>query len=134
MVWDTLERGLALQVRPSGHRAFKFIYSRQGETRWITIGPADAVSLALARETATSLRLQVHQGRDPAAEKRTASAGSGSGTFAVIAARYVEECAKKKNKSWKRAAHLIKRNVTPHWADRDASTISRADAAPCSPG
>ena len=31
LVWDTLERGLALQVRPSGCRSYKFIYSSRAD-------------------------------------------------------------------------------------------------------
>jgi integrase len=125
LVWDSLERGLALRVQPTGHKSYQFVYHFRGRSRWFHIGPADAVSLALARETATRLRLEVHQGKDPAATLRTSAAATG--TFAVIAGRYVEEYSKKKNKSWEQADWLITRYVLPHWAGRDASTLSRAD-------
>ena len=128
LIWDSLERGLALQVQPSGYRAYKFIYRHRvsGKSRWFHIGPADAVPLALAREEATRLRLEVHQGKDPAATRRAASTSS-TGTFSVLATRYLEEHAKKKNKSWKQAATLVTRYVLPVWGEREASTISRAD-------
>jgi integrase len=125
LVWDALERGLALQVQPSGYRAYKFIYRYRGRSRWATIGRADTVSLAEARQEATRLRLEVHQGKDPASRRRNAST-SGS-TFATIASRYVEEYAKRKNKSWTQADALIRRIVLPMWGDREASTITRAD-------
>jgi hypothetical protein len=30
MVWDTLQRGFALSVQPTGHKAYKVVYSHQG--------------------------------------------------------------------------------------------------------
>jgi integrase len=125
LIWDTQERGLALRVQPTGHKSYQFVYHFKGRSRWFHIGPADAVSLALARETTIQLRLEVHQGKDPAAQRR--SAASTIGTFAALASRYLEEYAKRKNKSWKQADALITRYVLPHWGDRDASTITRAD-------
>ena len=36
--WDTLQRGLALLVQPSGHRAWKCVYSiRRRGSRWYSI-------------------------------------------------------------------------------------------------
>jgi integrase len=125
LIWDKQERGLALQVQPTGYRAYKFVYHYRGRSRWVTIGPADVVSLSEARQEATRLRLAVHQGKDPAAQRRAAS--SASGTFGTVADRYVQEHAKKKNKSWKQGSNLITRHVLPHWADHDDSTISRSD-------
>ena len=126
LVWDTQERGLALQVQPSGHRSYKFIYHYRGRSRWITLGAADTVSLSHARQEATRHRLAVHQGEDPASTS-TSRASSSTGTFAVIATRYVEEYAQRKNKSWKQAAALVTRYVLPVFGDHDASTITRAD-------
>jgi len=54
-------------------------------------------------------------------------AATGGDTFATISTRYLEEYAKKKNKSWKQGSTLITRYALPHWAERDASTITRAD-------
>jgi hypothetical protein len=125
LVWDTLERGLCLRVQPTGHRSYKFVYHHKGRSRWVTIGPTDVVSLSEARQEATRLRLAVHEGKDPAAQRRAAS--TSGDTFAAIAHRYVEEFAKRKNKSWKQASNLVERYVLPHWADHDASTISRSD-------
>jgi integrase len=127
LVWDSQERGLALQVQPSGHRSFKFIYSHRGRSRWITIGNTDTISLTSAREQAISLRLAVHQGLDPATTSNSRASTSPGTTFAVIAHRYCAEYAQRKNKSWKQASTLITRYVLPSWAERDASSISRAD-------
>jgi hypothetical protein len=33
MIWDTLQRGFALSVQPTGHKAYKVVYSHQGRVR-----------------------------------------------------------------------------------------------------
>jgi hypothetical protein len=52
LLWDSLQRGLATQVQPSGNAAWKVIYSRHGRPRWFSIGRADAIGLAAARRIA----------------------------------------------------------------------------------
>ena len=41
--------------------------------------------------------------------------------------RYLEEHAKKKNKSWQQAAKLVRRYLLPTWGDLSANTITRSD-------
>jgi hypothetical protein len=103
LIWDTYQRGLALLIQPSGYRSYKLIYRYHNRPRWLTIGAADAIGLADARQMAAKLMLQVLEGKDPQAEKR---AERGAGTFAELAQKYVEQHAKKRNRSWKRAAAL----------------------------
>ena len=124
LVWDTHQRGLALQIQPSGYRSFKLIYRFHNRPRWYHLGAADAIALADARKLAAKLMLQVIEGKDPAAEKR---AERGAGTFAEMASRYVEEYAKKRNKSWQQADHLVRRHLLPAWGALRANTITRAD-------
>jgi|GEM_PF-4827910 len=52
LVWDTNQRGLAVQVRPKGHRAWYCIYSFNGRPRWFHIADVSAIGLAKARELA----------------------------------------------------------------------------------
>jgi integrase len=68
--------------------------------------------------------LAVARGKDPAAEKK---AERGAGTFADLAAKYVEQHAKRVNKSWKQADTLIRRHALPRWGKLQASTITRGD-------
>src|SRR6516165_1132959 len=124
LVWDSQQRGLALQIQPSGYRSFKLIYRFHNRPRWLHIGAADAIALADARKLAAKLMLQVIEGKDPAAEKRAAR---GTGTFAEIATRYVEEHAKKRNKSWQQADALVRRHLLPTWGSLSAQSITRAD-------
>src|SRR5215831_2690102 len=70
LVWDTHQRGLALQIQPSGYRSFKLIYRFHNRPRWYHIGAADAIALADARKLAAELMLEVIRGKDPAGERR----------------------------------------------------------------
>jgi hypothetical protein len=124
LVWDDLQRGLALQMQPSGYRAYKLIYRFHNRPRWYHIGATDAIALADARKLAAKLMLEVIQGKDPAAEKR---AERSTGTFADIANRYVEEYAKKRNKSWRQGDALVRRYLLPAWGSLTAQSITRSD-------
>jgi len=124
LVWDSYQRGLALQIQPSGYRAYKLIYRFHNRPRWYHIGAADAIALADARKLAAELMLRVLKGEDPQTEKR---AKRGAGTFAELAERYLEQHAKKRNKSWKQADALIRRNVLPRWGKLPADAVTRAD-------
>ena len=68
-VWDIRQPGLAVVVQPSGHSAFKFVYSFKSRPRWYHIGNA-VIPVADARRLAASVMLKVVEGHDPAAEKK----------------------------------------------------------------
>jgi integrase len=124
MVWDTLQRGLALRVQPTGHRSWVVVYSRQGRARWLHLGAADAIGLADARVMAAEAMLAVAKGKDPAAERK---AQRGAGTFAELADKYITHHAQKHNKSWRQADALVRRFALPRWGKLQASSITRGD-------
>ncbi|MBI1257664.1 MAG: DUF4102 domain-containing protein [Chloroflexi bacterium] len=124
-VYDLHQRGLSLQVQPTGHKAWKCIYSVRGRRRWYSIGSTDAVGLADARKLAREVLYKVDQGADPCAEK---SAARGSNTFEEVAKRYVDDYAKRRNRSWQQADNLIRRHLLPRWGKLQIDTITRQDA------
>jgi integrase len=124
LIWDTLQRGLAIRVQPTGARAWKCIYSYHGRPRWLHLGDANAIGLSDARTLAAEAMLAVARGKDPAAEKR---AERGAGTFADLASRYLEHYAKKRNKSWQQADALVQRYLLPRWAKLQTASITRGD-------
>jgi integrase len=124
LTWDTYQHGLVLRVRPSGSRSWYAYYSRHGRPRWMSIGPANAIGLADARDLAAEIVLAARRGGDPAAEKK---AERGTGSFAELAAKYLEGYAKRHNKSWRQAAHLVERFAIPKWGKLQASAITRGD-------
>jgi integrase len=124
LVWDTKQRGLALRVWPTSKKSWNTIYSRHGRPRWLYLGDANAIGLSDARKLAAKAMLAVAEGNDPAAEKR---AERGAGTFADLAAKYVDQHAKKTNKSWAQADALVRRHALPRWGKLQASSITRGD-------
>ena len=123
LVWDTNQRGLAVQVRPKGHRAWYCIYSFNGRPRWFHIADVSAIGLAKARELAADVMYQVAKGKDPAAERR---ASRTSGTFEDLVKLY-EPHSQKKNKSWRQPDALVRKHLLPCWGKLMAADVSRSD-------
>ena len=124
MVWDTLQRGFALSVQPTGHKAYKVVYSLHGRVRWFHLGDVRAISLSDARRLANRVMLQVAEGKDPQAERNAARSAP---TFAQLATRYVESYARKHNRSWPQADALVRRHLLPRWGSLPAPIITKAD-------
>jgi integrase len=123
--WDTLQRGLALTVQPSGHTAWKCVYTIRGRgARWYHLGDARAIALADARKLTGKIMYQVAEGQDPHADRL---ALRGRESFEQVVARYAEEYARKRNKSWRQADALVTRYLLPRWAKLDIGSIRRAD-------
>lgn len=126
-VYDTHQRGLALTVQPkSGKKAWKAIYfAPGGRPRWYHIGAADAIGLASARKIAAGIMLRAATGEDPVALRK---AERSQGTFEELATQYLEQYAKKRNKSWRQADALVRRYLIPKWGKLQATAVTRADA------
>jgi integrase len=124
LIWDAKQSHLALQVQPTGSKAWKVIYSRHGRPRWLHLGDASAIGLADARTMAAEAMLAVAKGGDPAAERK---AERGAGTFAELAVSYLDQHAKRVNKSWRQADALVRRHALVRWGKLQASTITRGD-------
>lgn len=87
--------GLYLQIGPTGGKSWLFRYTRQGKAREMGLGALNAVSLADAREAATSVRRTLAAGRDPLdarkAEREQQEAEASNGmTFSECASAYIE--------------------------------------------
>jgi hypothetical protein len=106
---DTKAPGLLLRIQPTGHRAYKFRSPRNGPSDYYHIG---WVCLSDARKIAFQLQADVAAGRDPIAERRS-KVLQRNNSFADVHARYLTECAQKKNKSWRQADALIKAQRFP---------------------
>jgi integrase len=124
LVWDSKQSGLALQIRPNGRRGWKCIYSCRGRVRWFHLGDGNAIGLKEARELARDIMYAVAKGEDPQAEKR---AQRNAGTFAELTQNYLEQYAKRHNKSWMQADALVRRYLLPSWAKLEAKAINRSD-------
>jgi len=92
--------------------------------RWFHLGDGNAIGLQQARELARDIMYAVAKGEDPQAEKR---ARRNAGTFAELAERYVEDYAKRRNKSWRQGDKLVRRYLLPSWAKLEAKSITRSE-------
>jgi integrase len=125
LYWDSIQPGLVLSVEATGHKSFKLIYTFNGRARWYTIGNAGKVGLKEAREIARKRMGEVYSGVDVQAERQ---ATRSAGTFEQLAHRYVEEHAKRRNKSWRQADFLVRTYLLPGWRSIQASAITRGEA------
>jgi hypothetical protein len=101
------------------------VYTIRGRgARWYHLGNGRAITPADARKLAAKLMYQVAEGADPHADRL---ALRGRGSFEQVAARYVAEHAKKRNKSWRQADALVIKYLLPRWAKLDIGSIRKAD-------
>jgi integrase len=125
-VWDAGKRyvpGFCVRVEPSGRKTFYFRYSLQQGLFWYRIGPV-AMGAAEARIEARKLTGDVARGINPHKERMAKRSGL---TFEQLQKRYVEEKAKKNNKSWERSDYLIRSFFLPKFGKLSAAGITRPD-------
>ena len=121
---DTEARGLALRVTPSGAKTWCVLYRHRGMPRRLTLGDADSIPLADARDRARDAVRLASKGEDPAAAKQEARKAK---TIADLAADYIERYAKKKKRSWKEDDRILRAEVLPAWKHRAIEDIKRRD-------
>jgi integrase len=122
VIYDAKLPGFCVRVEPSGRKTFYFTYSIRRRVRKYKIGPVGMTTTA-ARVMVKKLLWEVADGRNPQAERK-AQRSSGI-TFAQLQKQYVEEKAKKENKSWAQANSLMIAYVLKHWGDLKATEITR---------
>jgi integrase len=122
-VWDDkVKPGLCVRILPNGTKTFYYVYSL-GRTRWYRVGPS-GIGLKEARQQTVQLMARVARGEDPQADRM---AERSAGTFAELHQRYLDEWAKRYNKSWRQAERLIRVYVLKRWGKMGAEQITRAD-------
>jgi integrase len=123
VTWDTKLPGLFLRVQGAA-RSYYLYYRFNKEPRWLKIGNALQITEKDARRLARQMQVRIAEGHDPGAEKR---AERGGGTFAEVYERYLEQYAKKRNRSWAQADGWVRRKVLPRWAKLNIKSITRAE-------
>lgn len=69
-IYDTVVSGFILRITKTGYKSFAYRYWYNGQSRQITIGKADDISLADAREVAREYKDILRDGKDPAMIRR----------------------------------------------------------------
>lgn len=86
ITFDDSFPGLGLRLRAGGSRSWIFQYRIGRQTRRVTIGNADVLSLTQARKTAADLHARVRLGGDPSGEKAENRLRAGDTMAAALAA------------------------------------------------
>lgn len=92
-------RGLYLKIRPSGSKAWVFVYDFEKKRREMGLGPVDVVSLAEARAKVSDLRANLQNGVDPMAKAEREA--KSTVLFKDVATSLIETL----KPSWKNAKH-----------------------------
>jgi integrase len=127
-------RGLYLVLQPSGRKAWAVRYRFDGKTRKLTLDAG--LTLAEAREAATSALREVERGNDPATlkfEARSQNAATAASrerdTVERLAEQFLEQHARRKTRkaSWRQAEHVLNNIALPRWQGRTVHDIQRRD-------
>ena len=78
------ERGLYLQISPSGGKLWRYKYSFDSKEKLLSFGSWPEVKLADAREMRDDARKTLREGIDPGLMKRRSRMGSGNDTFIIV--------------------------------------------------
>ena len=105
------ERGLCVEVPPTGSRLWRFRYRHNGKARMLSLGEWPGVSLAQARERRDEAGALVAQGFDPSAQRKAVKDADAL-TFEAVA------------REW-----LARRDVSPTTAAKDAWLVGALIAA-----
>jgi integrase len=121
--------GLSFRVTAAGARSwnFRFRDPTTRRTSRLTLGSYPDLKLGTARTLADGYRAAVTNGENPAAKKRNARADAEKSTFAHLAARYLEEHAKRHKRSWRADDRNLRLHILPRWRSRAYASITRGD-------
>jgi integrase len=124
--FDRAMPAFGFRVTSAGHRSWFYFYRANGRQRRLTLGAYPKVSLKDARAMARAAATQVAEGHDPATE-RQAERAAAVGSFAEVAAQFIELYAKRRQNTWRETERYLKQDVLPHWRGREIRDIKRGD-------
>jgi integrase len=122
--FDAALPGLCLRVTGTGAKSWCVLYRHRGRLRRLTLGGADVIGLADARERARDELHKASKGADPAGDKVQ---GRKAETIADLATDYIERHAKRHKRSWREDDRILRSYVLPAWKHKAIADIKRRD-------
>jgi integrase len=124
---DSALPGLYLLLSPNSFRSWAIRYRYGKRTRKLTIGPYHIYPVKAARESAAKALRLVHEGRDPATERKQATAD----TIDSVIELFIERYSKRKHAAGTQAGveAILRNHVLPQWRGRGVREITRRDVA-----
>lgn len=123
--WDEGLPNFGMRVSFGGRRTWVAMYRYNGTKRRLKLGTHPEVALADARDKAREALDRADKGSDPATERKVLRARSD--TFEDVAARYIDEYAKVKKRSWYKDDQILKAEVIPVIGRKRVGDVRRRD-------
>jgi len=120
---DSREKGLLLDVRPSGSKSFYLYKKIDGRPERIFLGNFPDVSVENARKEASVLKGQIASGKNPQQEKRSIR---NEMTFRQLFDEYMSRYSKLHKETWQQDEHVVKNHFS-HFFSKKISAISKND-------
>lgn len=132
-LWDTVLPGFGLRISYGGKRAYCLMVRINGKQRRLSVGNAELIGLAEARDKARAMMRDAAKGLDPVAAEKAARAEAErdeAESFETVFESYMDRYVKRQQL---RSAPEIERAfrvcVLPTWKDRAFLEIKRGDVA-----
>jgi integrase len=116
--------GFGLRVSYNGRKSWVVLYRCNGLKGRLTLGRADVLPLADAREKAREALKAAQRGDDPTIKKNRDREAP---TLKQLADRYIDEYAKPNKRTWQKDRRLLDKNILPELGRKKAHLITRAD-------
>ncbi|MBB2695205.1 UNVERIFIED_ORG: integrase [Rhizobium esperanzae] len=132
IIWDCRLTGFGLRIRPSGAKAFVYVYRANGRPKWATI---KATSADDAFDQATEMANQYYRGKDPVAEReeaqREAQRKSRGFTVGDVLDTFITEHAKRelKEKTWSEYDRIVTKVLKPEIGKIKIDDLSTEDVS-----
>lgn len=124
IVWDDKLSNFGVRLYESGTKSFVIRYRNEhNRRRYITLGKFGVLTLQQARKMARERFVEIHQGEDPAEEKKRAQAT----TVEELVDTYIEKYAKSHRKTWEEDERRLEKHVVPLWGGRPPESLTRSD-------
>jgi hypothetical protein len=117
-------QGLVLRVTQAGVKTWVVRYRIRNRSRRLTLGRADVLTLATARERARDALGIASKGKDPALVKQEDRSAT---TVGDLAKDYIARYAKAHKRSWAADERALKAEILPTWEHRAVKEITRRD-------
>lgn len=139
-IGDAITPGLVLRVSERNVKSWSVIYKQPGERglspsgrplrghqHRLTLGQYPAKGLDAARAEAREIMETVLRGEDPAAARREAVRARVANTVEAVAARMIEQDARRNVESWRNIERVLQLHILPRWGARPLADIAWAD-------
>ncbi|WP_156254729.1 tyrosine-type recombinase/integrase [Sandarakinorhabdus oryzae] len=121
-IHDILCPGFSLRVFPTGRKVYTVKYRYGLKQRRLPLGVHPRISLAEARAKALEALRLVDEGTDPAARRRQPGM-----SVEAICNDFIRQYARPRNRSWKEAERILRREFVGQYGQRDIRDIKRHD-------